>query len=283
MTTETHTTSTYVKERSDPEYERLVRLAQLYEEHLTDACERVGVRSGNRVIDIGCGATGALLALAERIGPTGQLVGLDVNPEALAKAQAILARNGVHYAQLIHADINTVGLGDVSGAGCFDLAYCRLLLFHQPDPVATLRKVAQLVRPGGAVVIQDCVLDAELRVSDPNLPAINRWCEVMRETMQRGGASPLVPSQLGDICAAAGLQEVSQRAFFLGSGPRNAPAVLDILIRSLTSFEKAILDFGVATEMELRQLSAELAAAKLLRFRFFWGLLHNELIARVSS
>jgi SAM-dependent methyltransferase len=220
MTTEVTTTSTYVVERSEQEYERLLLLAELYEEHVADACRRVGLRSGDRALDIGCGAIGALVPLANRVGPTGQLVGLDLNPDVLAKARAILDQIGVHNVQLVQADINTVAPDDVPGAGRFDMAYCRLVLFHQPDPAATLRRVARLVRPGGTIVIQDCVLDGELRASDPHLAAMDRFCEIVRETMHRGGASPFVPSRLGEACSAAGLEEISQRAIFLGSHPR---------------------------------------------------------------
>jgi hypothetical protein len=143
--------------------------------------------------------------------------------------------------------------------------------------------VARLLRPGGAIVIQDCVFDGELRVTNPHVAAIERSGEIVRETVLRSGASPFLPSRLAEACSAAGLEEISQRAFFLGSGPRNAPPVLDMLIRSLTGFEKAIVSFGVATIEQLQQLSAELEVAKVINFRYFWGVLHNELIARVST
>jgi SAM-dependent methyltransferase len=282
MTTDVTTSNTYVIERSEQECERLLRLADLYEEHVADACRRVGIRSGDRAIDVGCGAIGALVPLSKQVGPNGQLVGLDMNPDALVKANAILARMRVHNARLVQADINTAMSDDIPGAGSFDMAYCRLMLLHQPDPVATLRRVARLLRPGGTIVIQDCVLDGEIRVTDPHVAAMERSREIVRETMLRSGASPFLPSRLGEACSAAGLEEISQRAFFLGSGPRNAPAVLDVVIRSLTGLEKAGVSFGVATIEQLQQLRAELEVAKVINFRHFWGVLHNELIARVS-
>src|SRR5438067_4189742 len=66
---------TYVVESSAAEYDRLVGLADTFDEHVRDGCRRAGLRSGDRVIDVGCGPLGALLSLGDLVGPTGRWSG----------------------------------------------------------------------------------------------------------------------------------------------------------------------------------------------------------------
>ena len=99
---------------------------------------------------MGCGPLGALLSLTNLVGPEGCVVGLDFNVGALATAEAILTQRGLTNVKFVHGDINTVALEDIPGAGSFDLAYCRLFLIHQRDPVAALRRMRDLVRARAA-------------------------------------------------------------------------------------------------------------------------------------
>src|SRR2546426_8255130 len=93
---------TYVVGSSAAEYDRLVGLADTFDEHVRDGCRRAGLRSGDRVIDVGCGPLGALLSLGDLVGPTGSVVGLDINAQALEKAGAIVAQRGLSRVQLVH-------------------------------------------------------------------------------------------------------------------------------------------------------------------------------------
>jgi ubiquinone/menaquinone biosynthesis C-methylase UbiE len=276
---------TYVVESSTAEYDRLVGVAHTFDEHVQDGCRRAGLRRGDRVIDVGCGPLGALLSLADLVGPTGLVVGLDVDAQALEKAAAIVTRRGLSNIQLIHGDINSMVTDAIPGAGSFDLAYCRLMLVHQRDPAATLRRIGQLVKPGGRVLVQDMVFGGSLDIpaSDPPFPAAARWRALVQAVMERAGASPGIAYRLGWLCTRAGLDELGQRAFFHMSGPGNAAADLEILIKTLGGVEKAILASGLATPDEVRNLTAELEVGKAIPFGYWWGFLFNELLASTSE
>jgi SAM-dependent methyltransferase len=56
--------------------------------------------------------------------------------------------------ELVAGDIHELG---AAVGGPFDVAYTRLFLMHQPDPVRTLRQIARLLRPGGWVVAQEAL------------------------------------------------------------------------------------------------------------------------------
>ena len=47
------------------------------------AMEAIGLSAGHRVLDVGCGIGGTPMALSKRVGPLGQVIGLDVLPDAI--------------------------------------------------------------------------------------------------------------------------------------------------------------------------------------------------------
>jgi len=283
MSTRLETRGTYVVESIVGEYDRLVRIAHAFDDDVRDGWRRTGLGGGARVIDVGCGALGALQSFANLVGPTGCVVGLDFNAGALANAETILTQRGSSNFQLVHGDINTIALDEIPGAGSFDLVYCRLFLIHQRDPVATLRRMSELVRPGGRLLVQEMVFGniAERSLSDPPLPARARWQRLLWSAMQHVGASPSIATRLGAVCVGAGLQDLGQRAFFCMSGPRHAPESIQLEIKTLLSVEKAIVDSGAATADEVQALIAEYEAARAWTFDYWTGHLCNELVAAV--
>src|SRR6516164_7684806 len=102
------TSQSYVLDQSKVAHERLLRLAGRYNHLAREACVRAGLQAGARAIDVGCGPLGALPVLAELVGPSGRVVGLDANGAALALARATLDRLGVRGVELVEADVNTL-------------------------------------------------------------------------------------------------------------------------------------------------------------------------------
>ena len=133
------------------EVERLVVQARLRDPHLGDGLRRAGIRPGDKAIDVGCGPLGALLVLADLVGPTGTVVGLDMDAPSLQRARGILDQRGHSGVQLVHANINTMSPGAVCPPGPFDVAVCSQFLNNQPDPADTLRRIAAFVRPAGTL------------------------------------------------------------------------------------------------------------------------------------
>lgn len=285
MSTKLQSRGTYVVESIAGEYDRLVRIAQTFDEHVQDGWRRAGLGAGARVLDVGCGPLGSLLSLANLVGPNGCVVGLDFNGGALATAETILTERGLTNFQLVHGDINTIALDEIPGAGSFDLAYCRFFLIHQRDPVATLRRMSKLVRPGGKILVQEIVFgdEAEHSLSDPPLPARARWQRFIWSAMERTGASPFTALRLGGVCCAAGLQDLGQKGFFWLSGPHNAPTSIQIESKTLQGVEKAIIDTGVATAEQVDAVIAEYEAAQTWTFNYWFGHLCTELLAGIPD
>ncbi len=105
---------------------------------------------GDRVLDLACGDGVYSCWLAERVGPAGQVVGVDLAPAYLALARAEAARSP--YGDRVSfrlADAYALPFADDS----FDLAWCAQSMFSLPDPLGALRELRRVTRPGGAVAV----------------------------------------------------------------------------------------------------------------------------------
>jgi SAM-dependent methyltransferase len=98
------------------------------------------------VLDVGCG-TGQMtlfLARGDRL-----VVGADLTRASLAVAADAARRLGIGGARFVALDLRRPGLR----ADAFDVVYCSGVLHHTPDPAASFRAIARLVRPGGTIVV----------------------------------------------------------------------------------------------------------------------------------
>lgn len=179
-----------------------------------------GVRPGDAVIDVAAG-TGKLAAvLADRVGPFGRVVAVDLSPMMVERGSA---RTGdLVQLQFVLGD----ALALPSGDGLFDAATIAFGLGTLPDLGAGLRELRRVVRPGGRVV---CL--------EPTMPRPRWWGQVYHRTARR--LAPLAVSVAGrreayrrlaalvrnvpdadilaDLMRSAGLAEVTYRRLGLGA------------------------------------------------------------------
>ena len=98
------------------------------------------------VLELGCG-TGQMslfLATGDRL-----VVGADLTRASLALAADAARRFGIERVRFVETELRRPGLRE----GAFDVVYCSGVLHHTPDPEASFRAIAPLVRPGGVIVI----------------------------------------------------------------------------------------------------------------------------------
>jgi ubiquinone/menaquinone biosynthesis C-methylase UbiE len=114
-----------------------------------------GVRSGDRVLDVACGTGVVARTAADRVGPTGNVVGLDLNPGMLAVAARL--RPDLDWRQ---GDAASLPFADAS----FDRVLCQFALMFFPDRLAALREMRRVLAPEGTVAL--AVWDA-IEISPP--------------------------------------------------------------------------------------------------------------------
>jgi ubiquinone/menaquinone biosynthesis C-methylase UbiE len=138
--------------RTSEEYERLRRQSELLESITGSVLNRVGLSTGMSCLDLGCGPGEVMRLMAQRVGPTGRVVGIDVDAKLGRETLSVLKSKG--YQQCSFIEGNVESLEQIENDR-FDLVFARLLLMHLEDPVLALRKMYCRVRPGGRIVVQD--------------------------------------------------------------------------------------------------------------------------------
>jgi ubiquinone/menaquinone biosynthesis C-methylase UbiE len=176
--------SAYVLGSTEAEHARLLRqaarLAPFTERLFLDA----GIGPGQRVLDIGSGVGDVALLAVRLVGPTGEVVGVDRDAVALAKARTRAAEAGVQNISFLEGDISQLTAG-----APFDAVVGRLVLQFQPDHVAVLRTLAALLRPGGLIVFQEPAW-APFFTQVQHLPLRASCAKLIIETFRRSGVRP---------------------------------------------------------------------------------------------
>jgi ubiquinone/menaquinone biosynthesis C-methylase UbiE len=108
MSTISKTDATYVMGHQAGEEVRLQKLGQLLYSSTRYLFEKAGIEPGMKVLDVGSGAGDVTLLLAELVGPTGSIVGVDVYPTVLEVARARVRAARLNNITFIAEDIRKV-------------------------------------------------------------------------------------------------------------------------------------------------------------------------------
>jgi SAM-dependent methyltransferase len=192
--------ASYALGRSRDEADRLHLQHRIYGASTRDLFTAAGIDPGMRVLDIGSGAGDVAMLVADIVGPTGEVVGLEVAPETIAIAEERAAAAGLGNVRFVEADLRHLDLGE----GTFDAVVGRWVLMYQPDPVELLRRLASYLRPGGIVAFQESDLVNVLRPY-PDAPVHARLRELMMPPTERGGLEQQMGPRLYGAFIAAGL------------------------------------------------------------------------------
>ena len=136
---------------------------------------------GTDVLDVGCGPGTITVEMASLVAP-GRVVGVDASAEVVARATAE-ARDGATV-EFRTGDATALPFDDDG----FDVVHAHQLLQHVADPVAVLREMARVTRPGGVVAARDS--DYAGMFWHPRLPGLDEWLELYRTLARGNGGEP---------------------------------------------------------------------------------------------
>jgi SAM-dependent methyltransferase len=233
------------------ERDRLRRQSDDLRDHAEALIGQLGVRPGHRAIDLACGPSGVLDLLSERVGPGGQVLGLDANPAHVALAREFVAGRGLANTTVVEGDARHTGLP----AGSFDVVHARLVLVTIPDPAEVVAEMVRLARPGGWV---GCEEADGLFLCQPPHPAWDRLTEVFLAVWAQDGADIYLGRRLPEMLRAAGLVDVGVTvradAYPVGHSRRT---IHPDLVQSMGS---TILQRGLLGQRELDETDAAVRA-----------------------
>ena len=140
----------YVLDRSEFETRRLMVQAELFGQFTRRFLEDAGLTRGMRVLDVGSGAGDVAFIAADIVGPTGAVVGVDVDPSILATARARAQEGGGDNVVFVEGDCRASAID-----GDFDAVVGRFVLMFVSDVAEALRSLVGRVRPGGVVAFAE--------------------------------------------------------------------------------------------------------------------------------
>ena len=203
-TSETIGSGRYLLGDSPAEIQHLLQQAEVYAGEAAELFDLIGVHPGDAAIDVGCGVLGVVHLLAERVGSSGVVVGLDREPRMVESGQQFAEQHGLTV-QFIEADATATGLPDHS----FDLVHARTLLLNVQNPQEIVAEMARITKPGGVVVVQEP--DASSWHCDPPHPTFDILRAAILNAYRRTGKDFSIGRRIGRVLRQAGLQEVRVR------------------------------------------------------------------------
>jgi ubiquinone/menaquinone biosynthesis C-methylase UbiE len=121
-----------------------------------------GLKRGEVVLDLGCGAGLDMYFAAVTVGPEGFVHGLDISADMIAKARRNLAGLGIHNAALYCASADSIPLPDESMDGVISNGVYNL----SPNKEALVKEVFRVLKPEGRTVLSEIILKKPLRETD---------------------------------------------------------------------------------------------------------------------
>jgi len=231
------------------ELERLRLQSRVWEPTGRQLLARLGPRrfSGGRVLDVGCGALSWLRILSKWVGPSGRVVGTDIDQNLLDAAGSFLEAEGISNVDLVIDDLFESKLEVQS----FDLVHARFQiapLGRGRDQVASHRR---LVKPGGWLVLEEW--DMASWHFNPPAPAAERLIRLLHEIFASlgGEAGRELPALLREI----GIADPAIDAHVIALKPGHP--YLRLPLQFSVALERRLLQMGSADELASLRREAE--------------------------
>ena len=175
------------------------------------ALERLAAQPGERIVDVGCGPGRTTLELAGAVGAEGEVLGVDIAPGLLERAEATAAERGITNVTFLHGDVQVQELGRES----FDGAFSRFGVMFFADPIRAFGNIKRALRADGRlsfVAWQNAAANEWM-----SLPALTAMSVlgVLRTPPDPEAPGPLSfadPDRVRRILAEAGFRDVEVAA-----------------------------------------------------------------------
>lgn len=142
---------TYVDQQSAGDWLAMLSQISAITAYKRLSYDLLDLRPGERAVDVGCGIGQDARALAERVGPSGSVVGVDSSADMIARAIAATDESTARILRFMEGDATALPLE----TGTFDALRADRLLQHVEDPLEALVEFRRVLRPGARVVLME--------------------------------------------------------------------------------------------------------------------------------
>lgn len=239
----------YLLSQAPNEIVRLQSWAQSWEPETEAMLDRIQVKAGWHCLDLACGPMGIIGPLSRRTGPTGQVVGADINPVMLAAARSFAETNELKNVDFIEANAYQSNLPRES----FELVHARFMLAPLGQDDILLNEMIALACPGGVIVSQES--DESSYVCYPPQPSWERLKQLTMAAFARGGGNYSAGRRTYGLFRQAGLEDVQARVATLALPAGHPYRIWPI--ESAYALRGRLLEWELISETELYQLLEE--------------------------
>lgn len=232
---------------------------------------------GQTLLDVGCGPGTVTIDLAGRVAP-GDVVGVDTSAAVVEAAAKAAADAGTPNVTFQVGDAYALDFPDDS----FDVVHAHQVLQHLSDPVAALREMRRVAKPGGVVAVRDADYDGMAWY--PPSSGLDDWLTLYQEVTEANRADADAGRKLLSWVREAGFAPDAihpSASAWCYAGPTDrvwwSDLWADRCVRS--NFAAQAIEHGLADEVGLEQLADAWHAWGAQEDAWF-SILHGEVVAR---
>ncbi|KAA1467985.1 UbiE family methyltransferase [Dentipellis sp. KUC8613] len=231
------------------------------------------------ILDVGCGP-GTITVDFAALVPQGKVVGLEPVPDVLDQGRAAATARGLKNVEFVVGDVYALEYPD----NTFDIVHAHQVLQHVSDPVAALREMRRVTKPGGIVAARDT--DFPAMTWYPEIEGMEEWREQYLKVATNNGGHPKAGRQLHAWAKKAGF-DGSQITCSAGTWCYSTPAEIawwsklwaDRTVGS--TYATTAIKAGIATKEDLDRI-AQVWTKWGAEEDAWFGLLHGEIQCRVQ-
>ena len=264
----------YVLGSEPDERQRLELQHQLWRPLAQAAWKRAGLKPGAAALDLGCGPGWAARDLAEQVGPSGRVLGLENDVAYLADAKALATTGELAQLSFIRHDLHQAPLALDQA---FDLSWCRWVAMFLRDLDPLIAQLELALRPGGVAVVHEYIHWSTFGLY-PGGAILQRFAAAVLSSFAASGGVANVNRRLPSLLAARGflIEEVRPLASVGGPGSWVAQW-LEPFVRV---YGRRLQAMGLWSAAEASEADAAMAAARRDPGSLWVGPTVLELLAR---
>jgi ubiquinone/menaquinone biosynthesis C-methylase UbiE len=233
---------------------------------------------GLRLLDVGCGPGTITVDLAARLSP-GEVVGIDTSAAVLEVARTAAQESGAQNVVFQVGDATALPFDDDS----FDVVHAHQVLQHLTDPVAALREMRRVARPGGVVAVRDA--DYAAMTWYPPSSGLDEWMTLYHEVTAANRAEADAGRRLLAWARQAGFEPdalTPSAAVWCYATPEERAWWSQVWAERVTAsaFAEQAVAYGLADDVGLELLAEAWRSWGEAQDGWF-TILHGQLLARV--
>lgn len=241
----------YVLRVGDQGAENLNIQHQILEERSMEQLHKAGLQEGSIVWDIGCGSGAMTECIAKVVGPKGHVYAMDISEEQINTTKIHLTNAGYQNVSYMVGDIDACDTSDLDKA---DIVHCRFLLMHVKNPADVLRRMANLLKPGGVLCVQESSMNS--LVDTCGNEAVGQFHQLLIKYGQQRGNDYNIGRKIPDLCSGLGC--FSKIDFYETKLDATQKIAQNLIVSRVEEVRSRLVEAGVASNAEIDDIKNDM-------------------------